>query len=317
MDVDILNPLKGMRVIERNLFLYNQLKNLSYVFDIIVVYDLLTLFFLFKLLRSWKIAKNCKVVYEVLDSFPEYYSYKLLKNFPILSTIFQSSIRLIEFLLSKHIADKVIVNSRALYLRIKKYNSNTFWIPYTSPFERLNFYNDPQKPVAFIYLGLFSEEKGAKEILRFARQYPNYPIFVIGDIHYSITHFPKNFFIYHKMSFSQLGELLKKLSEQYFLFGFSLIKAKNKSYAIQEANKDIDYLSLGIPILGNKRPATYEKIKFGAGILLGEVNRYNLESPILKAELSKKAKKLYNSLYANSRIKKLLADVFNEWIKVP
>lgn len=65
---------------------------------------------------------------------------------------------------------------------------------------------------------------------------------------------------------TELGNLLK----DYFLFGFSLIKAAHYSYAVQEANKDIDYLAMGIPLIGNQRIPTKEKIDAGCGLLIDD-----------------------------------------------
>jgi len=70
MSVEILHPPKGLGIIARNLYLYEKLKKSVKNFDLFIVYDLLTLIFLSKVLYKYK----HKVVYEVLDSFPEYYT---------------------------------------------------------------------------------------------------------------------------------------------------------------------------------------------------------------------------------------------------
>jgi glycosyltransferase involved in cell wall biosynthesis len=73
-------------------------------------------------------------------------------------------------------------------------------------------------------------------------------------------------------SMGNLGmlELKKELSElfkRYNPVGLSIIIPENESYALQEANKDIDYISMGIPFIGNDRLPTYEKIARGMGTL--------------------------------------------------
>jgi glycosyltransferase involved in cell wall biosynthesis len=50
----------------------------------------------------------------------------------------------------------------------------------------------------------------------------------------------------------------------------SVIHPENESYLLQEANKDIDYIALGIPFIGNDRPPTLEKIKRGVGVLIND-----------------------------------------------
>lgn len=298
--VDIIYPSKDLGVLKRNIFLFKKVKKIKNNYDKFIVYDLLTLFFMIFL-----IDKN-KIIYEVLDSFPEYYSYKFIKN-SILRKIIKGTLEKIEFILSKYFVKAIIANSLILSKRLSKYNYKTYFIPYTSPFEEFEFYNNPDKALAFLYIGLFNEEKGADEILKLVQIYKDFKFFIIGDIKYNIDKNLNNIVVKNRMDFQNLFDYINKLSNDYFLFGFSLIKTINKSYAIQEANKDIDYLSLGIPIIGNKREATYNKIKEGAGILIDKFNT-NLKNKE-KKELSFKAKEIYHKLYSNDFFKNNLLKV--------
>jgi len=301
-EVEIIYPPKNLGVFQRNMFLFKKVREIKNSYDKFIVYDLLTLFFIVFL-----IDKN-KLIYEVLDSFPEYYSYKFIKN-SILKKIMEVVLEKIEYILSKYFVKAIIANSFILSKRLEKYNSKTYFIPYTSPFEAFEFYNNPDKPLAFLYIGLFNKEKGADEILKLAQVYKDYKFFIIGDIKYDIDKNLKNIVIKDRMDFQKLFDYINNLSNNYFLVGFSLIKSINKSYAIQEANKDIDYLSLGIPIIGNKREATYNKIKEGAGILIDKFN-INLSNKE-KKELSLKSHKIYNKLYSNKFFKNNLLKVVN------
>jgi hypothetical protein len=305
INVKLLHSLQEQNFITRNFYLKKQIKKLNInSYDRILIFDLLTLIFLYKLLPKEKI------IYEVLDSFPEYYCYKICKRNKFLYDFCKNILNKMEqFYCAK--VNNIIVNSYILSKRLKQYNKNTYFIPYTSSFENLEVKNNPNNPEAFIYIGLFSKEKGAKDIIEFAKKYSSKKIFIIGDIKYKFdTNKFQNVFIYKRMNINDLTKKLKELIKQYFLFGFSLITTENESYAIQEANKDIDYLSLNIPIIGNKRLATYEKIKKGAGIL---INNFDLNiSYEQKVDFIKNCQNIYNKFYSNEIFEERIIEVVSK-----
>jgi len=166
-------------------------------------------------------------------------------------------------------------------------------------------------PPAFIYIGTFSIEKGGNKILKLANKYPNIKFFIIGNSFIS-SKMPKNLILYPRLETDKLFNILKTISQNFFLFGLSFIESKNKSYAIQEANKDIDYLALGIPIIGNKRKPTYEKIKKGAGLLVDEDLNNKIFNKELKRNLSLMAKKLYNQHFSYKNFRKVLLNAVKQ-----
>ncbi len=303
LEVNILYPPRGLNIHKRNIYIRNEFTKLINRYDKFIVYDLLTLFYLSLVIKKYNI--KTKTIYEVIDDFPHYYSYKVLKRL-IGKNILAFFLEKTEAFLIKHFTSFVLVNSSYLYNRLSKYTSNIDTLFYTSPFEGKDFFNNPDYPPAFVYIGAFTPEKGSNEIINLAITHPNIPFYVIGSSS-PCNIKPKNLTIYPRYPIDKLFSILKKISKKYFIFGLSLIQNLNKSYAVQEANKDIDYLALGIPIVGNKRRTTYEKIQLGAGLLIDNLSIDMLFLRDIKLRLSAKAKEIYNLHYSYNRFKKVLS----------
>ncbi|MCX6254822.1 MAG: hypothetical protein NTV31_10145 [Bacteroidia bacterium] len=245
--------------------IYCQRKNLA-LFDLIFIQDL-------KYLPLAKLAKKKKrkVIYETLDNNVILRGYQLLKRFPILK-IFGKSI--INFYIRKEkkfafsCCDKIIVNSKAL---VKYFDGRADLIYYCSSFETMGIKNNVKLKPALLYLGDFSYEKGAKDIIEL-QQNLGIDLYVFGTIRdrsLSETVF-KNNMIHHvdRISHEEMVLKIEDLFRKHFLIGTSFIKSIHISYATQEANKEIDYLAMGIPIIGNHRQPTEEKILSGCGVFI-------------------------------------------------
>lgn len=303
-EVKIISPDKKFGILKRNLFLYRELRQNKNKYDLFIFYDLLTFIFLLPLI----IGHKQKFIYEVLDSFPHYYSYKLSKN-KILNKLIVSFLLKVEHFFAKYFVIKVIVNSYALFERFQVLGGKVILLNYSSPFEAAGFYNNPKNKNAFLYIGLFSKDKGADEVLEMSKRHPDNKFYIIGDL---VCCFDKcdypNVICEGRLAPDMLLERIKNIGENNFIWGISLIQSMNYSYAIQEANKDIDYLALGIPILGNKREATYKKIREGAGVLLMDFERVFVSSN-QKKQYSDNAKHIYYKYYSSILFSKSLLDV--------
>ncbi len=218
-----------------------------------------------------KIFKK-KVIYETLDnnvSLKFYYLSNKL-NFLCKLAFIKAAFSNIEKFFSKFFCDAIIVNSNALVDYFAPIKTNLIF--YTSPFE-INLKKICNNKIAFLYLGAFTKDKGADEILSFIKKY-NYNIFIYGDASdvllkeiYKLS----NAQFKSRMSSNMLYEELEQLLCKYKLLGFSLIHSVHYSYESQEANKDIDYLSMGIPIIANHRKPTADKIKSGCGVFIDDL----------------------------------------------
>lgn len=299
----LLNLLTNLNFFDiANTFKYRKLVN---DYDIIFIQDMRMLLLSFFAKRRRKI-----VLYDSLDNMPHLRFYQLTKInsfFKKLSFIRRIVIQLEQYVIAKY-CDKVIVNSDALQTYYKK---DTSVLYYTSPFENFFTNNDSKNPIASLYLGIFSEEKGAFEILEFIKKY-NFRLYIFGSIKNNkiLKEVQDNPLIYHKtrIPIEELKNELSRLLEQFFLVGFSLIKPVHYSYKTQEANKDIDYLALGIPIIGNTRKPTYSKLKVGCGILYDKDEDIKdfLELPLLRKRVKQKCLEYYANHYAFSLFKSLL-----------
>lgn len=254
-----------------------------------------------------------KVIYDTLDNNVELNFYHLSNRFTLfkkLSTI-KTIVAMIEKSIVKYFCDEVIVNSKAL---VKYFNSNkSNLIYYTSPFEKKFKRRESKSEIAFLYLGAFSIDKGAEEILDFVEKY-SYRLYVFGDtseeILKEIDNSPNTFFncrISSKVLFKELDTLLK----QYSFIGFSMIHDVHYSYATQEANKDIDYLAMGIPIIANHRKPTKEKIEAGCGTFIEDKNNIEklLNSSGFYQEISDNCRDYYDKYYAQNIFEKTLLEV--------
>lgn len=104
---------------------------------------------------------------------------------------------------------------------------------------------------------------------------------------------------------------LEMLFNNYSLIGFSLIRDVHHSYATQEANKDIDYLAMGIPIIANYRLPTKEKIDAGCGVFIDDKKSVEklLKNRDFYHNLSGNCIGYYSKLYAQNIFEKKLIEV--------
>jgi hypothetical protein len=280
--------------------------------DVIILYD----FHLLPLARRLKKMKK-KVIYESIDNMVHLNYHELLKHFPAAS-YFGSTIISHYSSLERRLAakcDGVIVNSKALavyFIPVK-----TDLIFYSSPFENEGKNNPLPARAALAYLGFFSKDKGSEETLALQKEL-NIPLFISGDISDSE--------VIHKVQSNpeitwiprQKPDLLKAylvdLQLKYRLFGCSIIHPIHHSYATQEANKDQDYLALGIPIIGNTRVPTYEKISAGCGVLY--TNPENIRKLIENTgeydNYRNKCLEFYNQHYSYNKFRDSLLQVVND-----
>ena len=94
--------------------------------------------------------------------------------------------------------------------------------------------------------------------------------------------------------------ILDEEAKKFNLVGMSVTKSVNKSNETQEINKDIDYLAMGIPIIGNHRPLTEEKIKSGCGVFMEDGESVNslLRNYQYAKNISSNCRKLYKEKYS-------------------
>ncbi|MFZ2904588.1 MAG: hypothetical protein WAZ98_00160 [Cyclobacteriaceae bacterium] len=245
-----------------------QCKPLIKNYDIVFINDL----------RYLPLAKHARklnkiVIYDTIDHNVYLRFYQLEQKFRLFRFIKKPITALFSRLEKKYAAycHEILVNSDSLF---HYFNQHATILLYTSPFEKLSGQNNPENKIVFLYLGAFTEEKGVAEIIDLQRK-TNLPLFIFGDVgDTSILHRINNnpTIRYNpKISVMDLKTELGNLLKDYFLFGFSLIKAAHYSYAVQEANKDIDYLAMGIPLIGNQRIPTKEKIDAGCGLLIDDL----------------------------------------------
>jgi hypothetical protein len=265
-------------------------------YDIIYVQDLklLPICFFAKIMRK-------KVIYETLDNNVYLHSYYIKNRYKIPFThVLGIIFSLKEKFFARYFTDIIIVNSKALH---KYFNMRSVLLFYTSPFEHIKCTNNVLNSNAYLFLGAFSKAKGAMEILWLVEQ-TKVQLFLFGDITEfevkdKISSLGTLIHVTERIESESLKSKLVELLSSYFLFGFSLIKPINYSYATQEANKDIDYLAMGIPIIGNDRQPTLEKINVGCGISFNveEVKKL-LNENSMKETMSKTCKLYYLNNYS-------------------
>ena len=235
--------------------------------DVAHIYDL-------QLLPMAKAAfkKHKTVIYETLDD-NVHLNFFAVSNKLVFLKIFKGFIlrkmENFEKNYSEKYCQQIIVNSPNLITKFKK--GKVSYIPYTSPLQYLcSETYSVEKETVFLYLGKLTEGKGARiysnlvntherKLLFFGKAYDQFSIdFSLNN---PLVESMGN------MTSTQLINSLKMIIKQYNLVGLSIILPENESYKWQEANKDIDYISMGIPFIGNDRPPTLEKIKKGVGVL--------------------------------------------------
>jgi hypothetical protein len=244
---------------------------------------------------------NIPVIYETLDNNVHLFYYYLCKKYKILKR-FRFIIRHFEQQEKKYVqryVNKTIVNSEAL---LSYFDNRAELIYYASPLEEIsnNLYNGN---IALLYLGSFEKMKGALDIINFMNSY-NLPLIIIGtsyetDILNIINNNP-GISYYERIASDKLKVLLNEYVSKYFLLGMSLTEGINLSNATQELNKDIDYLAMGIPIIGNNRKPTAEKIEAGCGLYYND--NENIKKIIINYEmrkaLSENCKEFYKRHYS-------------------
>jgi len=248
---------------------------------------------------------NKKVIYETLDNNVHLWFYYLIQQFSLLRKL-PSPIKCFEYIekrLAYHFTDDTIVNSTAL---MDYFENKANLIYYSSPLEGVYQDISPERPTCLIYIGWFCEMKGAYIMLELAKQL-NSPLIIYGRIteeKVRIAAEEEEAAIVHgHLSSIDLKKELSILFTRYNAVGLSLTKSVNQSNATQEINKDIDYMALGIPIIGNARGPTAEKINNGCGLFYEDL----LESPALiedtdqLSNLSKKEIQLYKQRYSTKQ----------------
>jgi glycosyltransferase involved in cell wall biosynthesis len=253
-----------------------------------------------------------KVIYDTLDNNVELNFYHLSNRFKFLKKLsfIKRAISFLEKQISNYMCDEIIVNSKALVEYFEPSRVNLIY--YTSPFEN-RFKSNINKEVAFLYLGAFSKDKGAYDILDFMNNRES-KLYIFGDTSKDILkkiEESKNIIYKARVSSSILEKELETLFAKYYFIGFSLIKEVHYSYATQEANKDIDYLAMGIPLIGNYRVPTKEKIDAGCGVFID--NNENVERLLSDKEfykiVSSNSLEYYNQNYVQSIFEERLLQV--------
>ena len=247
-------------------FIRRNKKNLE-KFDVVHLYDL-------QLLPLAKHAKKKgkRVVYETLDDNVHLNFHAVAKKLlfiKLFKTLILKRMAKYERSSAKMYCDKVIVNSANL---MDNFDSSEL-IFYASHLESINngVYN-PTMPTAFIYIGKLTAAKGAKEYSELVDKYKIPMLFLGKAFDQDARTLADRSDVNHLGNFNskELKAEMSELIEKFNLIGLSVIKPENKSYLLQEANKDIDYLSMGLPFIGNDRPPTFQKLKDGAGVLVSD-----------------------------------------------
>ena len=290
----------------------NKCKSLVPQYDIILVNDMKYL-----PLVGFAHGLGKKVIYETIDHNVYLRFHQLKKRFPVVRFLKKLIISHFERR-EKKFADKycheVIVNSDALHEYLGK---KSIVLYFSSPLQGVGTLNNPENPTALLYLGAFTTDKGALETILVAKKL-KLQLYVLGSVHETkvmkaiqapgIDHTSN-------LSIEELKLRLKELLGKHFLIGLSLIEPVHYSYEVQEANKDIDYLALGIPIIGNTRKPTADKISKGCGWFFSDAN---LSDKIKNKEeikqISDRCIEVYDIYYANKRFNDKLKDCWNRLV---
>jgi glycosyltransferase involved in cell wall biosynthesis len=207
-------------------------------------------------------------------------------------------------------ADAVVVNSDSLHEYLGERARTLF---YASPLEHLGVENAADRPPALLYLGFFSRDKGACEALDLSERL-SIPLFVFGTIPESDVRErairAHNVSVVQRIASTDLRDALQALLSRHFLLGLSMIHPVHYSYAVQEANKDIDYLALGVPIIGNRRAPTAAKIEAGCGVFADDGARLEhvLHDAGERRALSARCREYYAARYARDIFARGLID---------
>ena len=215
---------------------------------------------------------------------------------------------------SDRFCDKVLVNSPNLLEKFTR--DKVIYMPYSSPLEELEIHSyDPNKETIFLYLGKLTVSKGTRQYARLLQRF-NRSMYFFGKAYDKESLELVSSSLVHSKGNLGMIELKKELSalfERYNPIGLSIIIPENESYALQEANKDIDYISMGIPFIGNDRLPTYEKINSGMGVL--DSNEELIEQLLNNSnglyDHCVQACKLEAPKYSGDNFKKILLDTYN------
>ncbi len=199
-------------------------------------------------------------------------------------------------------ADLVLVNSDALrdYFR-----GRAEVLYYASPLEEALPPPDAAaaaRPPALLYLGLVSIDKGAADMAAL-RARLGLPLHVFGRAEDAAARAALDGPGVHwqdALDAGRLGARLRELAGVHALLGVSLVRPVHRSYATQEANKDIDYLALGVPIVGNRRGPTARKIEAGAGVFADDADALGrlVRDAGERAARAAAARRLYDEVFA-------------------
>ncbi|MCE3294350.1 MAG: hypothetical protein K0R65_64 [Crocinitomicaceae bacterium] len=253
-----------------------------------------------------------RVIYETIDNNVHLIFYNLQKKWKFLKIfkgLFITFFSGLEKRMARKRCDKVIVNSDEL--------ARYFALPNVV----LNYYASPLEEVqiaelgpeyALLYLGLFDENKGFHETLALSDRL-QIPLYVLGKVRPDslkpeIDKRPLVHYLGKKTVPEMQSELLG-LTKRYSFFGVSLIRPVHYSYATQEANKDIDYLALGIPLIGNGRKPTKAKIDAGCGLFVSDVEMLPSHEKYL--EFAANAKAYYDQHYRLELFEERLMSCFH------
>ena len=295
-----------------DLWSVHKYRNKLEAFDLIFIHDLK---YLPLAVHAKKLKK--KVVYETLDNNVALREYQLLNRLPFLK-IFKKSITdsfiKKEKMIAFNYCDNIIVNSKAL---LKYFKNRAELIYYSSSFEDIQFINNVKLKPALLYLGEFSYDKGADEVLALQKSL-DAELFIFGTVRdkkYKET-ILNNRLISHseRINHTELIKKIEALSGKYFLTGLSFIKPVHLSYATQEANKDIDYLSMGIPIIGNHREPTAEKILAACGIFAENETGLKrlMEDEAFRNEISVNCRNYYSENYSHKHFTTGMEKIFSQ-----
>ena len=282
-------------------------------YDLIFVNDL-------RYLPLSKYARHLNkiVLYDTIDHnvFLRFYQLEQkIKLAGIFKLPITSHFKRLEKKYAKQYCHEVLVNSDSLFHYFDQKATTLF---YSSPFESMVTKNNPANPPALLYIGVFSREKGGIEIIELQKR-TNLQLFIFGDVsepglldlikrNNSITYTPK-------ISIENLKLELEGLLKKFFLVGFSLIQPAHYSYEVQEANKDIDYLALGIPLIGNQRLPTKEKIDAGCGVFFNDPElEKKVSDQSTRQSLSMVSLAYYEKRYASKHFFKKLDSVLSPYI---
>jgi hypothetical protein len=296
-----------------DLYAINRCKAKLSDYDIIFINDLKYL-----PLAKHAYRKKKTVIYDTIDHNVYLRLHQLEKKLPIVKLFRKPIIKrftTLEKLYGDKYCDEIIVNSDSLR---EYFGHNTTPLYYSSPFEALDVYNNPQNPPALLYLGGFTLDKGGDEILDLHDKF-RLPLFIFGPVKEKLLERrisqSDNIMYSQKLSIDHLAIELKNLLTKYFLFGFSMIKPAHYSYEVQEANKDIDYLSLGIPLIGNYRLPTRQKIEAGCGIFYDDKNLHRKVVTIDgRKELSENCKQIYHKKYSSAEFTQKLDKILAKYL---